>query len=131
MSNNVIHTADKESKLYTKRVLIDFDGVIRATGGEFHGEPVPHTEDAIKKLKEMGYEVYVFSTRAAHGQESYIYEWLEQWGIEVDGITGLKLQADFYIDDRAIPFFGDWYHTLDIIDLCNSSQGNWNKAVIH
>ena len=120
MNDNVVHTADKENKLYTKRVLVDFDGVIRITGGEYHGEPVPYAEDALKKLKEMGYEVYIFSTRAAHGHEAYIYEWLEEYGIEVDGITGLKLQADFYIDDRAVPFFGDWSQTLDIISLFTS-----------
>ena len=34
MTDNVTHTADKEKKLYTKRVLVDFDGVIRMTGGE-------------------------------------------------------------------------------------------------
>ena len=34
MNDNVVHTADKETKLYIKRVMVDFDGVIRMTGGE-------------------------------------------------------------------------------------------------
>jgi len=34
MNDNVVHTADDTEKIYKKRVMVDFDGVIRLTGGE-------------------------------------------------------------------------------------------------
>ena len=116
---------------YVKRVMVDFDGVIRQTGGVDHGEPVPFVSDSIKKLQQMGYKVYVFSTRAAHGHEAFIYDWLELYGIEVDGITGFKLEADFYIDDKAIPFCGDWENTLNVLKMCETQKDGWEKVAVH
>ena len=63
-------------------------------------------------LKNQGYEIVIFTTRASkenakelggdHNEQiKKVAEWLKDKGIYFDKITGEKLAADFYIDDKA------------------------------
>lgn len=100
----------------TKRVLVDFDGVL-ATRRQQRGQlqkPILNAVSSVNALKDRGYEIYVFSTRATNGRR-YISDWLKKHNIKHDLITNVKFDADYYIDDKAIKFDGDWSKTLDAI----------------
>ena len=92
--------------------MIDFDGVLREVNEPYRDMMFHNADNAIKEMRRKGYQVYIFSTRAAHGNEQFIHDWLEENNIEVDGVTGLKLDANYYIDDKAIRFSGDWAETM-------------------
>ncbi len=76
-----------------KRVLVDFDGVLRAK--DANGVPIHGASSAIRALKKLGYEIVVFSTRAAPSEAwnvdssiNYMKKWLAENDIDYDGITG-------------------------------------------
>ena len=50
-----------------KRVLIDFDGVLRELGKGLSGLAIKGAVGAVRGLKKLGYEVVVFTTRASNG----------------------------------------------------------------
>ncbi len=99
-----------------KRVMIDFDGTLR---NSFTGEPTDDSIQVIENLKKFGYEIFIFSTRVVHGGGNFIHEWLEEFNIEVDGVTGKKFNAEYYIDNKAIRFEDNW---LDILDFIKSKK---------
>ena len=74
------------------------------------GKPIPGAMRAIRGLKDLGYEIKIFTTRASSegsGVEM-VESWLNEYGISHDGITGEKLDAEYYIDDKAIEFRDNW-----------------------
>ena len=94
-------------------VAIDFDGVIHSYSSGWHGAesapdpPVPGIIEAIRDMRKAGYDVVVVSSRCSYpGGEKAIERYLDKHGIQVDGITGEKIPALVYIDDRAIRFDG-------------------------
>jgi hypothetical protein len=104
-------------------VAVDFDGVIHAYSkgwqdGSIYDEPVPGAFDALRKLMKA-YAVFVHTTR----DPAQVGRWIKRRsGIETEWfedtrnlpqfwnhqgsllITGQKLPAVAYIDDRAIRF---------------------------
>ena len=103
-----------------KTIAVDFDGVINSFGGGWRGPtetdaPVEGAAAAINTLIADGNKVVVYSTRAAtpEGRET-ILRYLAGIDITVNDIevTDKKPVADMYIDDRAVPFSGDWSETL-------------------
>jgi len=115
---------------YIPTVIFDFDGVIHGYTGSWQGptkcpgSPVPHIRDAIRMIRQNGYNVIVVSSRCyVEGGIEAIRRYLDLHHIEVDDITGEKPPAVVQIDDRAICFDGDalslpekiddflpWYH---------------------
>jgi len=105
-----------------KRVLIDFDGVIHKyssgwSEGLIYDEPISGAREAVIRLKNAGYKVFIFTSRlskitlgkqGSKTQKQMIEKWLDENDIEVDGIIGDKIPAEVYIDDRAIRFEGIW-----------------------
>lgn len=113
-------------------VVFDFDGVIHSYKSGWKGPtiipdpPVPGIADALKKIREAGYEIVVVSTRCRNGLGKLaIQNWLNKnnMGDLVDNICSEKPPAICYIDDRAICFDGNpntlletirnfkpWYH---------------------
>ena len=96
-----------------KTVAMDFDGVIHSYRSGWQGatiaqdEPTTGIREAIEKLRQ-DYRVVVVSSRCLHkGGRRTIKRYLGKHGIEVDEITGKKVPALAYIDDRAIMFYGD------------------------
>lgn len=106
----------KESK---PTICLDFDGVVNNYKGwrdegfdVILDKPVPGVKKAIKKLRE-DYTVVIHSVRCAHrGGRQAIIDYLKKNKIKVDGVTANKPLASMYIDDKAIPFDGDWNKTL-------------------
>lgn len=96
---------------HTPTIALDFDGVINTYSG-WEGEdelyePRPGIEHFLKRLKQMDFEIAVYSTR---GTDS-IAEWMHEHELLglVDEVTeGEKPPAVAYIDDRAVRFCGSF-----------------------
>ena len=91
-------------------IAIDFDGVIHSFTSGWQGalkanDPiVPGIKEVIAELRQ-DYQVIVMSSRCLHpGGTKTIEKYLNKYGIIVDGITGEKIPALVYVDDRAITF---------------------------
>jgi hypothetical protein len=107
-------------------VAIDFDGVLHRYSegwkdGQIYDEPVEGSREALQAMKDLGWKIYIFSTRSnklyhkdqEKAQDQAMKTWLEHHGIPYDRIWNFgKPMADVYIDDRALTFRGDWKATL-------------------
>ncbi len=115
-----------------KRVMIDFDKTIHPyskgwNDGKVEDPPYPDAKGSIEKLKNAGYEIVIFSTRVSQGaadefktetedEMQNISNYLKNHGIYFDRITGDKIAADFYIDDKAVTIKnGNWKNVLSQI----------------
>jgi len=120
-----------ENETY-KRAMIDFDKTISQykkgyQKGPIEDEPFAGAKRAIDWLKKKGFEIVIFTTRASeenakemggdHEKEiANVETWLKDNDIYFDRITGEKLGADFYIDDKAIAIKdGNWDSVLKVI----------------
>ena len=126
-----IYPESQEMKM-PKRAMIDLDKTIHRYSkgyedGTIYDDAYVGAKEVIDFLKRNGYEIVIFTTRASKeaGKESntdykdqinQVADWLENQGIHYDRITGEKLAADFYIDDKAIPIVnGNWDVVLKVI----------------
>ena len=120
--------ANKEVSNLDKRktVAIDFDGVIHAYSQGFKGldnaydEPVPGTFEALTKLKSLGFQLKILSSRPA----PVIEDWLKKYGFDglISEVSNHKFPATLYIDDRGFRF-RDWNEQLDeIMSLMKSGK---------
>ena len=117
---------------HEKRAMIDLDKTIHKYSkghedGTIYDEPFKGARDAINWLKDNGYEIVIFSTRASPENASEmggdqkreigkIEAWLKHHDIYFDRVTADKIAADFYIDDKAIPIHnGNWDAVLKVI----------------
>jgi len=131
-NSNIKEQEDFKPKLI-KRVMIDLDRTIHQYSkgfqdGSMYDAPFPQAREALQKLRSKGFEIVIFTSRvspevaAFHGQdleEQYtnIENWLTNNEIPFDRVTATKLDADFYIDDKAIWVKnGDWESVLEQID---------------
>jgi uncharacterized protein (DUF488 family) len=111
------------SKKVLKRIMVDFDGVLSKyeygwQDGKLVDEPIERGKESLQQFKDMGFEVVIFTTRAI--KDNYIQienlkKWLEKYDIPYDYITGEKLPAEFYIDDRAIRFENNWNEVVEFV----------------
>jgi hypothetical protein len=130
----IIRTIYPESKDETlpKRAMIDLDLTIHKYSkgyqdGDIYDDAFSGAKEVIEWLRKKGYEIVIFTTRASEEnakelggdhkeQIEKVKEWLTDKGIYFDRITGEKLAADFYIDDKAIHIQdGDWKTVLKVI----------------
>ena len=119
-----------------KTVVFDFDGVIHSYTSGWQGEdtildpPVPGIREALKEIRDAGYEVVVVSTRCAtikgHGA---IEAWLYDNGLReyIDKVCKEKPPAVAYIDDRAICFDG---HPETLLKKIKNFQPWYKKPTI-
>tara|TARA_Y100000389_G_C17389012_1_gene478744 strand:+ start:312 stop:698 length:387 start_codon:yes stop_codon:yes gene_type:complete len=120
--NNFI---EKVVKNESNTLAIDFDGVIHDHNLGFHdgtiyGNPIPGAIEAIKKLSKK-YKIVIFTCKAnpkrplINGKtgSELIWEWLKKHDLEscVKDVTYDKINALYYIDDKAISF-NSWDNTL-------------------
>lgn len=107
-----------------KYVCVDLDGTIahyKEWVSEDHfGEPIKGVQDAFAKLHKEGWKIIIFTTRGNHER---IKNYLDKHSIPFDHINTNPEQpagaedgkpiADAYVDDRGIPFNGNWAATVD------------------
>jgi hypothetical protein len=124
---------DTNFKIDDERILMDFDNTIHQYSvgwhdGIIYDKPVPGAKEVIKQFRDDGYHVIIFTCRLSettHGkigvakQRKMIEEWLKKYDIEVDGMTGEKLPAEIYIDDRCYCF-----------DNWTGYKQGWNKETV-
>lgn len=123
---------NEESSEMVKRVMIDLDGTIHKyskgyADGTIYDDPFDGAREVINWLKDKGYEIVIFTTRASkrnaeelggneEEQIENIINWLIKNNIYFDYVTAEKLAADFYIDDKAIPIEnGNWDAVFTVI----------------
>ena len=95
-------------KIKNNTIAIDFDGVIHKYSKGWRGlynvydPPNDGAIESIKKLKERGYRLVIFSSRPVEP----INKWLEKYELEsyFDEVTNTKTPARVYIDDKAYHF---------------------------
>ena len=112
--------------------MIDLDKTIHKYSkgygdGTIYDEPFKDARKAINWLKDQGYEIVIFSTRASPSNAEEmggdykkeignIESWLKNHDIYFDRVTADKIAADFYIDDKAIPIHnGNWDAVLKVV----------------
>lgn len=102
-----------------KTICIDIDGTISHfiewQGPTVFGEVISGAAENIQRLRNAGYFIIIFTTRA---DKDIIAEFLSRNSIPFDAINenpsqpenaiGGKPIADVYLDDRNVPFDGDW-----------------------
>ena len=106
-----------------KFIAVDFDGTLNESAFPEIGEVKEiHLEvhDAIRKLKEEGNTMILWTCREDDPERSYLteaIEWCKKYGLEFDyvnenpaspfGDTKRKIYEDIYIDDKSInPILG-------------------------
>ena len=125
MNKEINNFVQKVVKSESNTLAIDFDGVIHNHNLGFHdgtiyGNPIPGAIEAIKKLSKK-YNIIIFTCKAnpkrplINGKtgSELIWEWLEKYDLKsyVKDITYDKINALYYIDDKAIRF-ENWNNTL-------------------
>lgn len=94
-----------------KKVLaIDIDGTICDEEPQlrsFLAEPKEGAVKAINRLYDEGYIIHLYSTRHSLQWEPTV-EWLKKNNIKYHWLILGKTYADYYIDDKCIPFHNNW-----------------------
>ena len=103
---------------FTPACAVDFDETLHPyTRGRQGPEPddEPPTcgaKEALAAMKARGWDVIIFSVRSRRspGGEEAIRNWLTRYkpDEDVDRITHEKPHAFAYVDDRAVPYTGNW-----------------------
>ena len=110
-------------------IAVDFDGVLHKSSKGYHDGtvydgPVEGSLESLRTLKEMGYEIVVYTCKA-HPQRplvegktgvELVREWLEKHGVSTlasDVVWG-KPWAKLYIDDKGYRF-ENWEDTIKFI----------------
>lgn len=99
-------------------ICVDFDGVIHdfkhPIPGRRMGLPIIGTQSALDNLKKQGNRIIVLTIWGGDekGQKT-IADFMEYYKLPFDEITNIKPNADYYIDDKAVRFRGDWEETLE------------------
>jgi hypothetical protein len=110
------------SKLYAGNgvVCVDFDGTLFPYRPLYEqNPPMPNAVETMWWLKAQGYKIVIFTSRLSPSwleesgeSEQRSLGWVEgllvQNNIPYDMITAEKVPAEYYIDDRAIAFRGNW-----------------------
>ncbi len=101
-----------------KRICVDLNGVLDTYSG-WRGEvtwhaPRPGAAAFLEALAQRGHEIVVLTTRDPAAARA----WLARHGLDrfVARVTDRKLPALAYVDDRAVPFRGDFAETLAALE---------------
>lgn len=108
-------------------IAMDLDGTLLHEQG---GHVIPGAAQALQRLLGLGHRVSIWTARFAHFQpheveaeKQRIAHQLAQHAIPYSDIYThhTKPPADVFVDNRAVPFHGDWNqtlaHTLMMLDV--------------
>lgn len=92
-----------------RTIAVDWNGVLDLYTGYSHGklyEPRPGAKEFLHKLAEAGYKVVVMTA----ADPEVVRNWLIFYEMDADVhmVTGDKIPAIVYLDDRAVTFTGDF-----------------------
>ncbi len=96
-----------------KTIMVDLDGVICTEEAFFDrplAQPIEGAREALAKLRAAGHTVVIYTARG-WGEYRVAKRWLDEHGLEYDGLHMGKPVADLWIDDRAIRFT-NWNEVL-------------------
>lgn len=105
-------------------IAIDFDGTLVDEDDQGFYHLIPGSREALLDMRARGYRIVIHTCRTGIassegrlGQElAVIRQTLDHFSVPYDEIfVGEKMVADFYIDDRAIAFDGNWVTTLETL----------------
>lgn len=99
-----------------KIIAVDFDYTLNDQNNKPPdkrlGPPFPGAKEALQAFREAGYDICIHSCRGSDGPRAVkvMADWLEFFSIPFDSIWDQpgKPVADFYIDDLAVRFEGNW-----------------------
>jgi len=121
-------------------ICVDFDGTLFPWAAlDDDSDPFPGAVRAVKAFAKAGYRIIIFTSRASHTwhldevnrlfernadfmpslsafsgmQLAHVERRLRKHDIPFDRITAEKVPAEYYIDDRAMEFRGDWNEIHD------------------
>jgi histidinol phosphatase-like enzyme len=113
----------------TEVIAIDFDGVIHDNSlgyhdGTIYGNPVEGTLKSIKKIKDEGYRIIIYTCKA-HPERplvnqktgtELIWDWLKLNNISqyIETVVWGKPHAALYIDDKGFRF-KNWKNAIDFL----------------
>jgi hypothetical protein len=102
-----------------KKIAIDFDGCIHdwknKLEGHKMGQPINGVEQALRDFQQLEFQIIIYSVWGMPENEHIIKDWMDFYGLPFDRITNLKPNADFYIDDKALRFEGQWEPIVSIV----------------
>lgn len=110
----------------SKIVVCDFDGTICEFAYPQMGKPKEGVREALRAIKDMGYEIHILSCRTDSDLHKYpidrqeqvrlMKEYLEAHEIPYDEVLDQdKPIAAWYIDDRGIGFRNNWEEVVEEI----------------
>lgn len=114
----------------SKNIAIDFDGVIhKCSRGYFDGtvydDPIDGSLDSLRKIKNMGYNIIIFSCKSRSDRPKVngisgtqmIWEWLTKHGVDhlVSDVVSEKPRAAIFIDDKGYRF-QNWEDTITFVE---------------
>ena len=123
-------------------LCIDFDGTLHKYSegwkdGSIYDEPIDGSKEFVDSVRN-DFNIVIFTARMINSKnpkntKKKIIEWLDKHKIHYDDITGYKISAIAYIDDRAIEFKGDWDIVKDKVENMDESTkeeleiSSWNE----
>ena len=121
-------------------IAIDFDGTICQNEYPDIGDPMPLAIESIKKLKERGHDLILWTCRQGDLLDNAV-RWCEEHGIPFDlvnehepnnlkafdGVAGNKVFANIYIDDRNLGGFPGWELAMELIKDAEAPKLEWTK----
>lgn len=109
-------------------IAIDFDGTLHTGQWPAIGEPMAYAPDAVRRLKDAGHYIIIWTCREGAEQTAAV-NWLLDQGIPFDrindhhpdsrrlyGYAARKVNADLYIDDRQLGGLPAWPEILDQVE---------------
>jgi hypothetical protein len=96
-------------KGYDAVILVDFDNTIHdiknPVPGRKMGLPLPGAREALLTLKRRRNTIIIFTVRGGTvAGRKIVSDWMTFYKIPYDDITNIKVQSDYIIDDKAVPF---------------------------
>jgi len=90
-------------------------------------EPIPGAADALGRLRAGGWLVVIYTARHFNHWRTTV-DWLARHGVGYDQLVFGKPPARYYIDDRAIPYRGDWPEICAQLEHTLGPEGPLEKA---